>query len=62
MTETGTPKASIDEVLEEFNAKEPVLEALCTRSKSLIEAILQDAGILYQSIQFRVKSVEKLKV
>jgi putative GTP pyrophosphokinase len=61
MTETGTPKASIDEVLEEFNAKEPVLEALCTRSKSLIEAILQDAGILYQSIQFRVKSVEKLK-
>src|ERR1035441_7541149 len=61
MTETGTPKASIDEFLEEFNAKEPVLEALCTRSKSLIEAILQDAGILYQSIQFRVKSVEKLK-
>lgn len=61
MTEPETPKASIEDVLAEFNAKEPTLDALCARTKSLIEAILQDAGIPYQSIQFRVKSAEKLK-
>lgn len=61
MTEQETPKASIEEVLIEFNAMEPLLDALCLRTKSLIEAILQDAGTPYQSIQFRVKSAEKLR-
>jgi ppGpp synthetase/RelA/SpoT-type nucleotidyltranferase len=61
MTEQETPKATIEDVLAEFDAKENALGQLCVRTKSLIEAILQDAGISYQSIQFRVKSAEKLK-
>src|ERR1700693_1833868 len=61
MTEPETPNASIEAVITEFNAKEQILDALCARTKSLIEAILQDADIRYQSIQFRVKSAEKLR-
>src|ERR1039458_10273142 len=61
MTDPETPKAPIEDVLAEFNAKEPMLDALCARTQSLIEAILQDVGISYQSIQFRVKSAEKLR-
>jgi ppGpp synthetase/RelA/SpoT-type nucleotidyltranferase len=54
-------KSSIENVLAEFSAKEEMLLALCARSKNLIEAILQDAKIHYQSVQFRVKTKTKLK-
>jgi putative GTP pyrophosphokinase len=59
--EPGLPKVEIETVLAEFDAKEGLLVALCARTKSLIEASLQDAGIRYQSVQFRVKTKKKLK-
>ena len=55
------PKADVESVLAEFDAKEKMLEAFCARTKSLIEASLQDAGIRYQSVQTRVKTKEKLR-
>jgi putative GTP pyrophosphokinase len=54
-------KSDVEAVLTEFDAKEDLLGALCVRTKSLIEASLQDAGIQFQSLQFRVKSRKKLK-
>jgi ppGpp synthetase/RelA/SpoT-type nucleotidyltranferase len=58
---TEKPKASIDEVLAEFDRRERTLEDLCLRTKGLIEACLNDAGIKFQSIQTRVKSKKKLR-
>ena len=54
-------KADIESVVAKFNAMEDKLGALCARTKSLIEAILQDANIRYQSVQFRVKTERKLR-
>ncbi len=54
-------RASIDDVLAEFDAKEDLLAAFCAKTKSLIEASLQDADIRYQSVQARVKTKKKLK-
>jgi putative GTP pyrophosphokinase len=51
----------IEKVLAEFAGIEETLGAFCLRTKSLIEAILEDAGIRYQSIQFRVKAKKKLR-
>jgi putative GTP pyrophosphokinase len=57
----ATTKADVEAVLAEFEGKEAVLEAFCTKTKTLIEASLQDAAIRYQSVQTRVKSKEKLR-
>jgi putative GTP pyrophosphokinase len=57
----GKPKTDVETVLAEFDAKEDMLAAFCGRTKSLIEASLQDANIRYQSVQFRVKSRKKVE-
>jgi putative GTP pyrophosphokinase len=54
-------RASIEHVLAEFDARHEVFTALCAKTKSLIEASLQDANIRYQSVQARVKTKKKLK-
>jgi len=54
-------KDGIKKVLADFNAKEGTLVEFCARTKSLIEASLQDANIRYQSVQTRVKSRKKLE-
>src|SRR5437879_8790552 len=54
------PKATLETVLQHFDAKQDLLEALCAKTKGLIEASLQDANIRYQSVQARVKSKKKL--
>jgi len=64
MTPTGNPdppKQPIESVLAEFDGKKETLTAFCLRTKDLIEQILQDANIPFQSVQARVKSREKLK-
>lgn len=55
------PKASIDEVLEEFDRKKDLLSSLCTTTQSLIEELLRHEKIRYQSVQCRVKSRDKLR-
>jgi len=55
MTDAETPKASVEKILGDFHAREDTLESFCFRTKSLVEAILQDAEIPYQSIQFEVR-------
>ncbi|HWY07110.1 MAG TPA: RelA/SpoT domain-containing protein [Candidatus Acidoferrales bacterium] len=54
-------RASIDEVLEQFDRKRDILEALCAKTKGLIEASLQEAPIQYQSVQTRVKTRRKVR-
>jgi putative GTP pyrophosphokinase len=54
-------RASIEDVLAEFDRRQEMLAALCAKTKSLIEASLQDANIRYQSVQARVKTRKKLK-
>src|SRR6266704_1233578 len=53
-------KHTVEAVLSEFDSKEGMLGALCVKTKSLIEASLEDARIPYQSVQVRVKSKKKL--
>lgn len=53
--------ASIDEILGEFDGKKETLAIFCSKTKILIEELLQDANIRYQSVQARVKDREKLK-
>jgi ppGpp synthetase/RelA/SpoT-type nucleotidyltranferase len=53
-------KRALEAVLSEFDSKEDMLAALCVKTKSLIEASLEDANIPYQSVQVRVKSKKKL--
>jgi GTP pyrophosphokinase len=60
-SESPGPRAEVDEILAEFAAKKALLEAFCARTKSLIEASLQDAKLSYQSVQTRVKSEKKLR-
>ena len=63
MTDSKNPqtaKCNIETVLSEFDLKEDMLGALCAKTKSLIEASLQDANIPYQSVQARVKTKKKL--
>jgi putative GTP pyrophosphokinase len=55
------PRAEVEELIADFERLEPTLAALCARTKALIEACLQDAGIRYQSIQARVKTKRKLR-
>jgi len=54
-------RASIEEVLAEFDRRQDILTALCAKTKNLIEASLQDASIPYQSVQARVKAKKKLR-
>lgn len=56
-----TPKENVEGILAEFDARQGLLTAFCARTKSLIEASLQDANIDYQSVQFRVKTKTKLR-
>jgi ppGpp synthetase/RelA/SpoT-type nucleotidyltranferase len=53
-------KHTVEAVLSEFDSIEGMLGALCVKTKSLIEASLEDARIPYQSVQVRVKSKKKL--
>jgi GTP pyrophosphokinase len=59
--EDPSNQQTIDEVLAKFEAIKDNLEALALKTKSLIEASLQDAGIRYQSVQARVKHRKKLQ-
>ena len=54
-------RATVEEVLAEFDGKRETLSSLCAKTKGLIEVILQDAGIQYQSVQARVKTPNKLR-
>jgi ppGpp synthetase/RelA/SpoT-type nucleotidyltranferase len=53
-------KHIVKAILSEFDSKEGMLGTLCVKTKSLIEASLEDARIPYQSVQVRVKSKKKL--
>jgi putative GTP pyrophosphokinase len=55
------PKVDVEKVMAEFDARHLMLTAFCARTKSLIEACLQDADIRYQSVQARVKTRKKLR-
>lgn len=55
------PKADVEQVIAEFERREPTLAAFCARTRSLVEACLDDAGIRYQSVQSRVKRKKKLR-
>jgi putative GTP pyrophosphokinase len=57
----GDSKASPEAILAEFGRREAMLASFCARTKSLIEASLQDANIRYQSVQARVKTKAKLE-
>ena len=54
-------KTEVEQILAEFDAIEDTLVQLCAKTKTLIEACLQDANIKYQSVQARVKSRKKVK-
>jgi putative GTP pyrophosphokinase len=54
-------KADVEAILAEFDGRREQLRAFCEKTKGLIEACLQDAGIRFQSVQARVKSRKKLK-
>jgi putative GTP pyrophosphokinase len=56
-----SPRAEVEAILAEFDAREDLLAAFCARTKGLIEAGMQDAGIRCQSVQFRVKTKRKLR-
>jgi hypothetical protein len=53
---TPQGRSTIEEVLKQFDGMKDALDALSMKTKSLIEASLQDAGIRYHSVQARVKS------
>jgi|SRR5579864_2047191 len=55
------PKEDVQRVLEQFDARQPILAVFCAKTKALIEACLQDADIRYQSVQARVKTKKKLR-
>ena len=57
----GASKASVEAILAEFSRREPTLTYFCARTKSLIEAILHEANLRYQSVQARVKGTTKLE-
>jgi putative GTP pyrophosphokinase len=59
--EPEVPRDDVDKVLADFEAKGETLAAFCAKTKSLVEAILQDANVRYQSVQTRVKSKTKLR-
>src|SRR5260370_29567843 len=54
-------KADVKDVLKEFDSKKPALNALGETTKNLIDQILRDAKIQFQSLHVRVKSREKLR-
>lgn len=61
MAASHNQQTPIDQVLAEFDGKKDVHVAFCERTKSLVEELLKDAGIRYQSVQARVKTRDKLK-
>ena len=54
-------RTNVEDILAEFDRRQEMLAALCAKTKSLIEACLQDASIRYQSVQVRVKTRKKLR-
>jgi len=44
--------------IEEYKAKRSIYESFCTRLKSLLEEILSNAGVDFQSIECRTKTIE----
>ena len=54
-------KADVETVLAEFDARKDDLSKLCWNTKSLVEGLLLDAKIQFQSIQGRIKARERLK-
>src|SRR6266404_519529 len=59
-SEQVTP-ASVEAILEEFDARRDTLLTFCEKTKDLIEVCLADAQIRYQSVQARVKNRNKLR-
>ena len=56
------PKAAdVEDVLAEFDVRSPALKSLCERTKELLEELLQNADVPFQSVQARVKTRKKLK-
>lgn len=54
-------KANVDQILLEFDGKRDDLTKFAEKTKGLIQALLEDAKIRFQSIQGRVKDREKLR-
>jgi putative GTP pyrophosphokinase len=57
-----TDRQDTESVLKEFVGRRPNLELLCSKTKTLIEEFLEDAGVRYQSVQARVKTEKKLRI
>ncbi len=53
--------ANVEDVLAEFDRRTPALKSLCEKTKDLIEELLQNEGVPFQSVQARVKSRKKLR-
>lgn len=51
----------IEAILAEFDDKKELLLSLCHKTKNLLEELLEDAGVRYQSVQARVKSRKKIE-
>ena len=54
-------KADVEVVLSEFDGKKPLLSAWCEKTKGLVEELLSEGNVRYQSVQARVKTREKLR-
>jgi putative GTP pyrophosphokinase len=52
---------NVEAILSEFNSKKELLTRLCDKTKILVEDLLSEPSLRYQSIQARVKSDMKLK-
>jgi putative GTP pyrophosphokinase len=61
MPKPEMPKADVESVLAEFDAKRDALIVFAEKTKGLIEDFLQYGKVRYQSVQARVKKKEKLK-
>jgi len=59
--ETRPGSADVEAVLIEFDSRVEALKSLCDKTKGLIEELLQDANVRYQSVQARVKNRKKLR-
>jgi putative GTP pyrophosphokinase len=54
-------RTDVEAVVAEFDAKKAALDAFRDKTKTLIEELLQEAKIRYQSVQARVKDRDKLR-
>jgi len=56
-----TTKADVESVLAEFESKKEVFASFCEKTTDLVEELLKDAKIQYQSVQARIKTRDKLR-